>query len=225
MDNLHSGHRMRLKERCLKYGFRSLHDHEKLELLLFNVIPRRDTNPIAHNLLTKFGGSLARVFEASVDELKTVDGIGDNAAFFIHLLPSVAGAYAESKVKKGISLGTARELSNFVNSIFTGKTKETVSVICLDSNKNLIKYDFLEYGTVDEVNISIRKVTEYAIKANAVNIVLAHNHPNGSAMPSRADIDTTKQVEAALQALSLNLVDHIIITNNYCYSMKEMGNI
>ncbi len=223
MSSIHDGHRKRLKDRCLQYGFDSLEEHEKLELLLFNVIPRRDTNPIAHHLLKKFR-TLAGVFEADADELKTVDGIGDNAAYFLRLIPSLAGSYISSKWEKGTSLGTSEQLHSFVRDIFIGKTEEEFAIVSLDSNRNLKNYAFLEKGTVNNVNVYPLKIAEYVVKTKAVNIVLVHNHPNGMSAPSLDDVKMTRQLDEILSNLSINIIDHIIVAGEMCYSMKDMNN-
>ena len=223
MEAIHAGHRKRLKDRCEKFGFDSLEEHEKLELLLFNVIPRRDTNPIAHNLLRRFG-SLAGVFEASSEELKTIDGVGETAAYFLRLMPSVAGSYISSKWEKGTSLGTTEQLHSFARDIFIGKTEEEFAVITLDSNRNLKNYAFLEKGTVNNVSVYPLKITEYVVKTKAVHIVLAHNHPNGMVAPSLDDIKMTRHLDSILSDLTINVIDHIIVAGERCYSMRDMNN-
>lgn len=223
MDSIHSGHRKRLKERCLKYGFDSLQDHEKLELFLFNVIPRKDTNPIAHQLLKKFGNNFAKVFEADIEELKMVDGIGDNAAFFINLMSSFVTEYMRATVKRGEHLSTTEKLEEFVGKLFVGKTEEELIIIYLDSNRCLKKFEVVEKGVVNEVLLYPRKIVERALTAKAVNIVLAHNHPNGNYFPSQADIDATINLEDAMFGLNINIIDHIIYAAGRCYSMKTMN--
>ena len=223
MDSLHKGHRERLRSKCVKNGLESLEPHEVLELLLFNAIPRRDTNPIAHKLLNKYGGKFSEVLEADIEELKTIDGIGDNAAFLLHLIPQLSRYYESSKWEEGVSLGTPQQLCSFAIDLCKGKTQEELVVICLDSNKHLKKYGVVSKGSINEVDIKVRNIAEYAIKAKAVNIVLVHNHPNNSAVPSKVDRESTIEVVTALGALSLNVIDHIVVSGNKCHSMKEMG--
>ena len=199
MSSLHKGHRERLRKKAIRNGLESLAPHEVLELLLFNAIPRRDTNPIAHRLLEKFNGNLAKVFEADVEELKKVDGVGDNAAFLIHMIPQFARAFKLAKWEKGVSLGTYEKLGEFAMDLCLGLTEENFYVICLDSNRRLKTYDVLERGTADEVNIYIRKIAEYAVSKKAVNIVLVHNHPNGSPLPSVNDKRITKEIIKSLE--------------------------
>lgn len=223
MESLHKGHRERLRAKCIKNGMESLEPHEVLELLLFYAIPRKDTNPIAHELLNKYGGNFSRVLEADVEELKMVPGIGEGAAYLLHLLPQFARYYTASKWERGVSLGTTDDMIAFAVDLCRGKIDEELIVVCLDANKCFRKYEVLERGTVNEVSIYARKVAEYAIKARAVNVLLIHNHPNGSMMPSLKDKETTKTVVRALRAISLNVIDHIIVSGNRGFSMKTEG--
>ena len=225
MDSLHKGHRERLRKKALKNGLENLEPHEVLELLLFHAIPRHDTNPIAHKILNKYNGDLSRVFGADMDELKKVDGVGDNAAFLIHMLPQFMRIMNSSKWEKGVTLGTSDEMGAFALDLCTGLKRECFCVVCLDSNRKLLTYDIMEYGTVNEVNLYLRKIVEYAIKENAVNVILIHNHPNGSVLPSPADKRNTIRIADALSSLATTVVDHIIVADNTFYSMHAMGDI
>lgn len=225
MDTLHKGHRERLRKKALRNGLESLESHEVLELLLFYAIPRRDTNPIAHQIMNKYKGDLSRVFGADMDELKKIDGVGDNAAFLIHMIPQFARIINSSKWEKGTTLGTSDEMGEFALDLCTGLKRECFCIACLNSNRKLQTYDIMEYGTVNEVNLYVRKVVEYAIKENAVNIVLIHNHPNDSLLPSTADKRNTKTIIGALAPLGITVVDHIIVSKDTFYSMHAMGDI
>ncbi|MBE7040209.1 MAG: DNA repair protein RadC [Ruminococcaceae bacterium] len=225
MSSLHKGHRERLRKKAIRNGLESLAPHEVLEILLFNAIPRRDTNPIAHELLNKYNGNLAKVFEADMEELKKVDGVGDNAAFLIHMIPQFARIFKTGQWEKKVSLGTHEELGEFAIDMCLGLTEENFYVICLDSNRKLKAYDVLEKGTANEVNIYIRKIAEYAVREKAVNIVLVHNHPNGSPLPSVNDKRLTKEIIRSLSVFGLNVIDHIVVGGRNYYSMDAMGDI
>ena len=84
MGSVHQGHRARQRKKLLENGPRAFADHELLEMLLYYAIPRRDTNELAHRLLERFG-SLQGVFSAPVEELSTVEGVGENAAVLLSL--------------------------------------------------------------------------------------------------------------------------------------------
>src|SRR6266540_969973 len=96
-DDLHIGHRDRLRNRFLEEGLDAFDDHQILELLLFHVIPRGDTNPIAHRLIKRFG-SLSAVLEADTKDVACVEGIGDKAAAFLYMIPQVTRRYFHDRV-------------------------------------------------------------------------------------------------------------------------------
>lgn len=224
MDHVHKGHRERLRTKFFKNGLESFEPHEVLELLLYSVIPLRDTNLLAHNLIEKYG-DLERVFEADIDDLMTVEGIGPKAAFLISFIPHISNRYRVSKWNSDKILANTDELGTYAIDMYIGKTEEEFGVICLDSNRRITSADILERGTVNEANVYPRKIIEYAIKKKAVNIVLVHNHPSGSLLPSEMDKAVTKEVIPLLSAMSINLIDHIIVSKNRFYSMMDMGNI
>ena len=92
INGIHSGHRSRLRQRFLKQGIEGFEPHNILEILLFYGIPYRDTNDIAHKLIDKFG-SLEGVFDADIKELTKIDGIGENSATLIKLVPQISKYY------------------------------------------------------------------------------------------------------------------------------------
>lgn len=223
MESLHKGHRERLRSKVRKNGLEGLEPHEVLELLLFNVIPRRDTNPIAHKLLNKFNGDLSKVFEADIEELKKVDGIGDNAAFLIHMIPQFARIFKKGQWKKNTCLGTTEVLGEFAVDLCLGLTEENFFAICLDSNRNLKSYKLIEKGTANEVNVYIKKIGEYALNQEPMGLVLVHNHPNGSLSPSLNDKHITREIMKFVSVFGTKVIDHIIVVGENFYSMKSMG--
>ena len=92
---VHAGHRARMRERFIKEGLSGFSEHEVLEFLLMFAIPQRDVNPLAHRLIDRFG-SLSAVLESSPAELTRVDGVGENAAALLSLMPQLMGYYQHS---------------------------------------------------------------------------------------------------------------------------------
>lgn len=220
MTNYHDGHRKRLKERFIAEGIEQFQQHEVLELLLFFVIPRKDTNEIAHRLIEKFG-DLAAVFDASYEELVKIDGIGESAAVFIKAIPAFSMAYLDTKYKEGDILNSTAKMGKYVVPKFIGKNNEVVYLICLDSKCKVIKSKVIIEGSVNASEVSVRKIAEESLKCGATSVVLAHNHPNGVAIPSNSDIATTKSVATALETIGMKLIDHIIVADNDYISMAE----
>lgn len=220
--SIHDGHRNRLKERFVTDGIDGFTDIQVLELLLFYCIPRQDTNPIAHELLRRFG-SLWRVMETPLSELEKVPGIGHNAAVFLHLIREAGRYYQVDRVKTGSQPTTLEECAAYLLPHFIGKINETVFLLCLDSKCKVTCCREITEGTANAAALSVRKVVDIAVKANASSVVLAHNHPSGVAVPSGEDIATTRRIATALYAMDIELVDHIVVADDDYVSMVQSG--
>lgn len=219
---IHDGHRQRLKDRFLREGLDNFDDLYVLELLLYYCIPRKDTNPIAHRLLERFG-SLAAVFDATAEELQTVEGIGENAAIFLSLLPQVTRYYQVQRAKTGDILTTLNQCGRYLVPRFYGRENETVFLLCLDAKCKVLGCKLVGVGSVNSASIPIRRVVEIALNTNATTVVLAHNHPSGLALPSDNDIDTTLRVAKAMAAVEITLADHIVVADDDFVSMAQSG--
>lgn len=220
--SIHKGHRDRLKKRFLEESLDGFTDIQVLELILFYVIPRRDTNPIAHALLERFG-SLSQVLEASVEDLKKVEGIGHEAAVFLNLIPASGRYYMVDKAMQSKVLNTLEQCGKYLLPYFFGRKVETVFLLCLDAKCKVLGCKEIGEGSVNSAGISVRKIVETALAANATAVVLAHNHPSGIAVPSPEDIQTTRRVAAALQAVDIQLADHIVVADDDYVSMAMSG--
>lgn len=223
---IHDGHRDRLRQRFINHGSDSLDDHNLLEMLLFYCIPRRDTNPLAHELINRFG-SLSGVFAAPVEELCKVDGITRNAAVLIRLIPQIANRTAMSRAKNefGNILDDPVSAGRYLMPRFSGERDEIVYMICMDSKCKILNTKLMFRGSVNSANISIRKIVENALIHNATKVVLAHNHVSGIALPSQADRETTIKIKNALSAVDVTLVDHIVVVEDDFVSMADSGYI
>lgn len=220
--SIHKGHRDRIKKRFLEDGLDSFTDIQVLELLLFYAIARKDTNPIAHRLLERFG-SLSQVLDASVEELKKVEGIGHETAVFLHMIPAVGRYYMVDKTMQSKILKTVDQCGQYLLPFFFGRQLETVFLLCMDAKCKVLCCREVGEGGVNSAGISIRKIVETALAANATTVVLAHNHPSGIAIPSNEDIQTTYRVADALRAVEVHLADHIVVADGDYVSMVMSG--
>ena len=221
-ENPHEGHRQRVKEIFLKNGLDSFEDHRVLEILLYYAIPKKDTNETAHLLLNTFG-SLDKVFEAEYADLTKVKGIGENAASLIKFFQMLSKRYVYSTfVQDGkIRLNEAKKLKNYCKALFKGEKKEIVYAIALDSDLYLIEKMKLNTGEPNRVDVPFRTLTEFAIKCNCTRMVLAHNHPNGSMIASRNDVEATVDIAEQLESVDVELVDHIVVGRDGVVSIRE----
>lgn len=219
---VHDGHRERIKKKLLEQGLDGFDDHNVLELLLFYVLPRQDTNPIAHALLDYFG-SLEAVFEAPLEELMKVSGVGENTATLLKLIPAVSRRYEMSKNNFGEILDSTTKAGDYLAARYLFERDEVVYVVCLDAKRRVICCKALFRGDVNSAEVSVRKIAELALVKNASAIILSHNHTSGIALPSREDEMTTKRVKSALESMNITLLDHIIVAGNDYISMAESG--
>ncbi len=222
-DNVHAGHRDRFRERFLQQNGRDMQPHELLELLLYYAVPRKDTNPIAHELLRAFGGSISAVFDAPIQRLEEIPGITHNTAVLIKLIPVLAKNYLTDKSDIGTTLRNADDFGRYFLPQYVGSVNEEIHAICLDNKYRLIQAQRVYEGKVNAVEISIHKIVEFALLNKASGIVIAHNHPNGIAIPSSADIETTMKLAETLSVFHIKLLDHIIVAGDDFVSLAESG--
>ena len=219
---IHDGHRQRVKDRFCKEGLDHFEEHQVLELLLFYCIPRIDTNPIAHRLLENFG-SLAKVLEAPVEELEKIEGIGHNAAVFLSLITAAGRYYQINSASQNVALRTVEECGKYLLPLFYGRRNEMVYLLCLDAKCKVLTCKLLGEGSVNSAGVPIRRIVETALAANATSVILAHNHPSGLAVPSDADVQTTYRIAMALDAVEIELLDHIVVADDDFVSMTQSG--
>lgn len=222
-SSIHEGHRGRLRTRFIEEGLDNFTDVQVLELLLFQCIPRQDTNELAHRLIDTFGG-FSQVLDASVEELQKVKGVGENTAIFLKLIPAVTRYYSVNCGKQaGTFLQTTEACGQYLLRYFEGQTNETVYLLCLDSKCKPRCCQKIGEGSVNSAAVSIRRLVEVALGVNAASVVLAHNHPGGVAIPSHEDILTTRRVAAALDAVDILLADHLVVADRDFTSMVQSG--
>jgi len=220
--NLHEGHRDRKREQFLRCGADSFADHELLEILLFYAVPQRDTNPIAHALMDKFG-TLQAVLTADPEELMEVPYVKDRAAVLIRLIPALYQRVLLSGADSDIILDTRERIGEFFQGIFATHANEVMYQLCLDGKgKKKGLYKICE-GELESVGFNVRQIMENALRSKAVMVVLAHNHPSGVATPSREDCAATKVAGDALAAMGVRLVDHFVVADNDFVSMADSG--
>lgn len=217
---MHDGHRRNLRERYLQEGLDNFNEINALELLLFYCIPRRDTNPIAHNLLDRFK-TLPNVLDASKEELMEVEGVGEGAALFLSMIRDISRYYFVKKNADEAYLMTLDECGRYLCSRFIGRQNEVVYLLCLDAKCKVLGCRQIGEGSVNSAGISIRKVVSLALNTNATTVVLAHNHPGGFAVPSDEDVVTTYRIKQALNAVDIILADHIVVSGEDYVSMVQ----
>lgn len=216
--SIHCGHRERIRNRLRREGLASFSEHEVLELLLTYAIPRQDVNPLAHELIARFG-RLSNVLEADESELLRVPGMGANAALLITMMPQLMRYYQMNALGERPVITNVADSRAYCAPLFVGAHEEHIYMVCLNQKGHVLHLSLLQTGTIDEVPLYPRTVVETALRHNAHSVILAHNHPSGTAEASQADVDTTKSIALALQTIGIKLLDHLVFAGGECYSM------
>lgn len=222
MENIHQGHREKMRQRFLKSGLEGFADHEALELLLYYAIPRRDTNPIAHRLIERYGSLLA-VLTAPVEDLRKVEGVGESAAVLLKVAGQIGTRARLAEAEQKRPLSSVETVGAYLLERFAGETHEVVYQLCLDRKCKLLACKRLGEGGIASSGLDIRKLMENAILTSASTVILAHNHPSGVALPSDDDCAATEAARRALDTIGVTLADHIIVADDDFVSMAQSG--
>lgn len=219
-----AGHRGRLREKFLEAGLSGFLDYEVIELLLTLATPRKDCKDTAKMVLKRFG-SLPGVFEASKEELLSVDGIGPKNLLGIQLIKAVSDRYVETKLQEKQAIHNSHDLFQYLNLTLRDKPQECFAVVYLDAKNKVIDSSVLFKGTLTESAVYSREVVKTALEKKAAALIFAHNHPSGDPEPSRADIQLTRKLLFACRAVGITVHEHIIIGNNRYFSFADQGHI
>lgn len=220
VENIHTGHRERLRTLASKSGIKNLSEHQIVEILLAYIIPYKDTNPTAHALIKEFG-SLANILDAKPENLSKVNGVGKKAAVFLSSLPDFMIAYKHSKAAQKVKLDTPFKVVNYIKDNVEIVENENFYYACLDADNQVLKFDSMGENSLNSVAINLRDFTSLILKFSTTGVILSHTHTSGNANPSKKDIDFTRKIALALKVLGIELLDHIIITPNNYYSFFQ----
>ncbi len=211
---IHAGHRQRMKERFLAGDLDGFSDHEVIEVLLFWAIPRRDTNELAHRLIERFG-SFKAVFDADYDDIRTVEGIGDNAAMMIKFFVSSWRRYALADTEPTFVYDTVEKIGDYAVRLYVGVAVEKLYAMFFDNKMKLLDTVMISEGAVNAVQIPTRMIVEKAFKKNAASVVLIHNHPNGTPFPSEDDMRVSNRLRDLLFDVNIKMIDHVIVSGRF----------
>ncbi len=222
-DNLHSGHRERMFKKYSANGIDCFEDHEKLEILLFHVLPRIDTNKIAHKLINRFG-SLQGVFKATKSELEEIEDIGSSAALKIHFLRDFFCYFHQEKPEL-IVIDSIDKATNFCRNIFDFKSEEEMAALFLDSKSTLIGRYNVKGHSSNAIQFDIKEFSRKALESKCSGVILAHSHIYTPLLPSDSDIITTRNIAFILKTFGIGMIDHIIMNDWGEYSMRSSGDL
>ena len=223
------GHRERIREKFLNNGIDGFAEYEILELLLTYCIPRKDTKPIAKELLNKFK-SLDNVFKADFDKLSAIDGLGKNSIAFLKLIGDLPSIIYKDELKnkklvdkETLKISNKDILLKYLRNKIGYEEIEKFYVLYLSSSNEVIEFEENSVGTLDRSSVYPREIYKKIINLNAKSVILAHNHPSDNITPSKCDIELTNEIAKGLKNFGALLIEHIIITKNSYFSFLEEG--
>lgn len=220
---IHEGHRERLRARWREVGADHFNDHEILELLLGYTILQKDTNPIAHALIDRFG-DLRGVLEAGEEELCKVEQVGPGTAFFLSMLPDVTRRYFQETADLKVRLLEPEQVKSFFLPHFIGRKNECVYAAFLDERRLLLDHCLVFEGALNAVTMHMSKILKEARRTGCRYVVIAHNHFT-DAIPSFEDLAITRQAIERLREINVGLLDHVVICGSKVTSMMESGHM
>lgn len=214
-----SGHRARLRARLEKDPV-SLADYEIMELLLGLSLTRKDTKVLAKTLLDEFQG-IKGALDARPEEILRIKGFGPSLLSLWRLIREVMARYAAAPVRERQVLSSPEVVAEIGRQRLGNLAHEESWLALVDAQNRLIGWERLQRGTISSVSVQPREVLEIALLHKASGFILVHNHPGGNPLPSRADLDLTKELQNLAPHLGLRLLDHVIVTNGDCYSIAQ----
>jgi DNA repair protein RadC len=215
-------HRARLRERFAERGAEALADYELLELLLFRIIPRKDTKPLAKALIARFG-DLAGVLGAEAARIAEVAESGPAVAQELKVLQAVMERAMKAEVSRRPVISSWSQLLNYCRLAMAQEAREQFRVLFLNTKNQLIADEVLNEGTIDHAPVYPREVARRALELSAASVILVHNHPSGDPSPSAADVAITREIVRAAKAVGVSVHDHLVIGRAGAVSLKTQG--
>ncbi|MFQ3666523.1 MAG: DNA repair protein RadC [Sphingomonadaceae bacterium] len=225
--DLNQGHRQRLLKRLYEVGHEGLAEHEILEGLLFQFIPRIDTKPIAKRLLLEFGDLLG-VLTASIDDLRDIEGLGPQSAVglkFVHATAVRAMRREAVRSEKGHQWHFANldDVIGYIRLDQGARIIEQFRVLYLTTRNRLIRDEVPWEGSVNHAPAYPARIIKRALELGASAIILVHNHPSGDPEPSRDDIALTHAIVSAGAPHGIAVHDHLIVARDRHVSLRALG--
>ena len=219
--NMHDKHRERLLNTIKEVGFEKLNDINALEFVLTLIIPRKDTNPLAHALLDQFG-SFSRVLDADYSQLVHVFGLGERSATLLKLLPEIFRRYQIDKLGKNPLINTLGDMISYFKPRLENKLKEEFIVVGLNNKGRVVAEKTVSVGGKNSVAIDKKDLSLFILNKHISSVIFAHNHPGADPRPSKADVETTEALRDFLNLNNVRLEDHIIVGEDSIFSMKML---
>jgi DNA repair protein RadC len=214
------------REKLLARGPQALADAELLALLLRTGIKGKSVLRMADELLAApplgFGG-LAGLLHATATDLARIKGLGPAKRAELVAVLELARRVLVEQLRERPLFNAPQQVKDYLQLQLAGRPHEVFAVVFLDSQHRLLALEELFRGSLSQASVYPREVVVRALAHNAAAVILAHNHPSGSAEPSRADEVLTQQLKSALALVDVRVLDHVIVAPGQALSLAERG--
>lgn len=229
-ENLHKGHRHRMRQKLDEYGAKVFATHELLEMALYHLMPQVNTNTVARRLLARFG-SLDGVFEASAEELTEVLGVGKKCAEFILALGALTSFNEVCEKTDGGKFDDYSSAGRYFLELLKEKPDYTVVLVLLDLNFSVLGIHELYNIDLGSGGVKPAPFIKAAVECGANLAMIGHNHPHGPLFPSESDMQSTHLLEESLSASGVRLVESYVVSgerfvgyqNNLKLAFAQLG--
>ena len=221
-DGEAQGHRRRLRERFESRGIGALHLVEIVELILTYAIPRRDTKPTARALVRTYR-TLNGLLNARVEDLAAIPGVGKRSAALFSLMREVMAYCLKERFEQKSIIRHRSDALEYLRFHYGNRRDEYMAALFLGNRNQVLDTDVIAEGTVNQCVVYPRLIVERAIRSGAASVIVAHNHPGGSVLPSEADWNITERLFKICKLLDIPLHDHLIISQHEVVSLKELA--
>ncbi|MBK5341321.1 DNA repair protein RadC [Pseudomonas sp. TH49] len=212
----------RPREKLLEQGAGSLSDAELLAIFLRTGVTGKSAVDLARHLLTQFG-SLRALLEADLAAFSVQLGLGPAKFAQLQAVLEMGRRHLAERMRKKPALENPQAVRDYLKSMLRHEPHEVFGCLFLDSKHQVLTFEALFRGSIDNTSVHPREVVKRSLANNAAAVILCHNHPSGNSDPSQADRQLTKRLQKALDLIDVRVLDHFIVGDGEPLSMAECG--
>jgi DNA repair protein RadC len=212
----------RPREKLISKGPEALSNSELLAILVGSGTKTKSAVEVGKEILSLAADNLNALGKLSLKELMKVDGIGEARAITIAAALELGRRRQATEVQKP-KIASSSDIAHYLQAHLRDKLYEVFVVAFLNRSNKVIHIETISEGGITATIVDTRIILKKALEQNAVSIVLCHNHPSGSLKPSKADEYLTQKIKQAALLLDINVVDHVIVSEDGYYSFADEG--
>ncbi|MGY2442683.1 RadC family protein [Pseudomonas sp. SDO52101_S400] len=212
----------RPREKLLEQGSGSLSDAELLAIFLRTGVSGKSAVDLARHLLNQFG-SLRALLEADLGAFSEQLGLGPAKFAQLQAVLEMGRRHLAERMRQKTALENPQVVRDYLKAMLRHEPHEVFGCLFLDSKHQVLTFETLFRGSIDNTAVHPREVVKRSLANNAAAVILCHNHPSGNTDPSQADRLLTKRLQKALEFIDVRVLDHFIVGDGEPLSMAECG--